>query len=488
MRTIEIDPITRLEGHGKITIFLNDEGAVENCYFQVPELRGFEKFVEGMPVEEVPRIVTRICGVCPAAHHLASGKAVDAVYGVEASPVAKKLREMFYAAHYVHSHIAHFYALAAADFVVGPDADPAQRNILGVVDKVGLEIGREVIQQRAAAQDVQIILSGRSTHPVWTLPGGVSKGINEAQRKEIVSRAEGFVKFAQVSLEIFDNVVLSNKDYVDLVLSDVYELDTYYVGTVDESNHVNFYEGDHRIVDPEGKEFGRYQASEYLEHFAEHVESFSYLKFPYLKKIGWKGLVTGKDSGMYQASPLSRLNAADGMATELAQAQYERMFKTLGGRPVKKLLATHWARLIELLYAAERMLELARDPGVVSDDIRTMPVATPSEGVGIVEAPRGILTHHYKTDAGGLVTEANIIVGTTNNHAPISLAIKRAAQQLIEPGKEVGQGLLNMVEMAFRLFDPCFSCATHTLPGEMPLIVEIRGPEGDLVHSVSRVE
>ncbi len=393
---------------------------------------------------------------------------------------------MFYSAHYVHSHIAHFYALAAADFVVGPDADPAERNILGVVGKVGVEIGGEVIKHRAIAQNIQIAISGRSTHPVWCVPGGVSKGITEEQRLEIIEQAKSCVEFSKFSLKIFNDVVLGNKAYLDLVLSDTYELDSYYIGTVDKNNHVNFYHGDHRVVDQECNEVFRYQDHEYLDYLAEHVEKFTYLKFPYLKKIGWKGMVDGKDSGVYQATPLSRLNAAVGMATPAAHAEYERMFETLGGKPVKKLLATHWARLVELLYAAERLLELAQDPEVASPDVRNLPTETPSEGVGIVEAPRGILTHHYKTDERGIVTAANIIVGTTNNHAPISMAIKNAAEKLIQPGQEIGQGLLNMVEMAFRIYDPCFSCATHTLPGEMPLIVEVRDHNEEVVHRVAR--
>jgi F420-non-reducing hydrogenase large subunit len=417
---------------------------------------------------------------------LASGKAIDAVYKVDPPVTAKKLRELYYSAHFVHSHIAHFYALAAPDFVVGPEADPAKRNILGIVEKVGIPVASDVLKHRAMAQDIQITVGGRSTHPVWTLPGGVSKGISDAQRREIVEKAESCVEFAKFSLKLFENVVLQNKTYLDLVLSDVYELDSYWIGTVDPNNCVNFYHGEHRVVDQNAKEVFRYKDDEYLDFISEHVEQYSYLKFPYLKKIGWKGLAAGPDSGVYQATPLARLNVADGMATPLAQAEYERMFKTLGGKPVKKLLATHWARLIELLFAAERLLELANDPQVAASDIRRVPTAVPEEGVGIVEAPRGILTHHYKTDSKGLITEANLVVGTTNNHAPISLAIKQAAQKLIRPGKEISQGLLNMVEMAFRIYDPCFSCATHSLPGEMPLVVEVHAPDGTVVHKESR--
>ena len=392
------------------------------------------------------------------------------------------MRELYNSAAFVHSHIAHFYALAAPDFVMGPDASPAERNILGIVHKVGIPIAGEVLKHRRLAQDMQIMIGGRSTHPVWTLPGGVSKGITEEQRKEIVEQAKSCVEFGKFSLKLFEDIVLKNTAYLDLILSDTYELDTYWIGTVDEKNHVNFYHGDHRVVDQKGKEVFRYRDHEYLDYISEHVESYSYLKFPYLKKIGWKGFVDGPGSGLYSATPLSRLNAADGMATPLAQAEYERMYSTLGGKPVKKLLVTHWARLVELLYAAERLLELAEDPEIASPNIRTLPTAVPEEGVGIVEAMRGILTHHYKTDKDGLVTEANLIVGTTNNHAPISMSVKRAAQKVIQPGKEIGQGLLNMVEMAFRLYDPCFSCATHSLPGAMPLVVEVKRPDGEVIH------
>jgi F420-non-reducing hydrogenase large subunit len=393
---------------------------------------------------------------------------------------------MYYSAHYVHSHTAHFYALAAPDFVVGPDADPAKRNILGVIEKVGIPVAGEVLKHRRIAQDLQIMIGGRSTHPVWTLPGGVSKGVTQEQRPEIVENARSLVEFAQFSLRLFEDVVLQNKAYLDLVLSDVYELDTYWIGTVDGHNHVNFYHGDHRVVDPQGKEVFRYKDHEYLDYIAERVEKFSYLKFPFLKKVGWQGFTEGTASGVYQATPLSRLNAADGMATPLAQEQYEKMYRTLGGKPVKKLLATHWARLIEMLFAAERLLELAEDPEITSKDYRTIPTAVPEEGVGIVEAPRGILTHHYKTDANGLVTQANIVVGTTNNHAPISLAIKKAAQRLIQPGKQIGQGMLNMIEMAFRIYDPCFSCATHSLPGEMPMEVTVYDAKGAVIFREGR--
>lgn len=486
MRQITIDPITRLEGHGKIEIFLDDEGDVDNVYFQVPELRGFEKFCEGRPVEELSQIVTKICGVCPGCHHMASGKAIDAVFGVEPPPTAKKLRELFYMAHFVHSHIAHFYALAAPDFVVGPTAAKAERNILGVISKVGTTTGTEVIKQRRLAQEIQAMLGGHQTHVVMNMPGGVRKGLTEEQRDDIEKRALGFIDFAQFSLNLFSDVVLDNKEYVDIILNGPYLLNLHSMGLVDENNHVNFYDGKVRVVDTDGKEHCKYDPNDYREYVAERVEPWSYLKFPYLKKIGWKGFTEGSDSGVYHATPLSRLNAADGMATALAQQEYEKMYGVLGGKPVHATLAMHWARLIELLYAAERMYELITDKEITGSELRTPIENTPNEGIGIVEAQRGTLTHHYFTDEKGIVTKANIIVGTTNNNAAICMSLKKAAQGLIKKGIEVNDGILNMIEMAFRAYDPCFSCATHSLPGEMPMIVNIREKDGSLIRSVQR--
>ncbi len=486
MRRVEIDPITRLEGHGKISIFINDDGSVENAYLQIPELRGFEKFVEGLPVEEIPRIMPRICGVCPAAHHMAAGKAVDNVFSVDIPEVAKKLRELYYMAHFIHSHAAHFYALAAPDFVLGPDAPKEQRNVLGLIAKVGLELGGEVVRQRAISQDIQIMVGGRATHPVWNIPGGVTRALSEENAEKVKSLADEQIGFAELSLKLFNDLVLANETYLDLIMGGIFEQVTNYMGLVDENNKVNFYEGQVRMVDVDGKEMFRYSEPDYMDYIAEHVEPWSYLKFPYIKERGWMGFVEGAETSLYQANPLPRFNAADGMATPKAQAEYEKMFEVVGGKPCHKLMVNHWARLIEMLYAAERMQELINDPEITDPNVRVIPSTTPREGVGIVEAPRGTLTHHYWTDENGIVTKANLIVGTTNNNASINMAVKKAAQNLIKPGGEVTEGLLNMVEMAFRLYDPCFSCATHSLPGQMPLTIEIRDLDGEILNEVSR--
>ena len=484
MKTITIDPITRLEGHGKIAIFLNDEGDVENAYLQIPELRGFERFCEGRRAEDMPIITPRICGVCPVAHHFAATKALDAAYGVEPTETAKKLRELMYVGYYIYDHTLHFYFLGGPDFVVGPDAPPAERNIFGVLKRVGLDVGREVIKHRAYGQKITEIIGGKATHPTCGLPGGISKGLNEEERLQIEEMARSSVEFAKFTLGIFDDVVLGNKKYVDLILSDPYQLDTYNMGLVDVNNHVNFYDGDVRVTDQEGEEFDRFQAKEYLDHISEHVEPWTYSKFTYLKKVGWNGLTDGPESGVYRVGPLGRLNAADGMTTPLANAEYKRMFETLGGKPVGSTLAFHWARLVELLYASERALDLSRDPGITKTDLRN-PVKEPGEGVGIVEAARGVLIHHYKLNKEGLVDKANLIVATTNNYADICMSVRDAAKGLIKGG-QVNDGLLNMVEMAFRAYDPCFGCSTHSLPGTAPLVVEIYDSRRNLYRKIER--
>jgi len=492
MERITIDPITRLEGHGKIEIFLNEDGNVKNAYLQIPELRGFEQFSIGRPAEEMPRITNRICGVCPEAHHMAATKALDALFDIEPSSAVKKLRELFYSSFYVTDHTVHFYALGGPDFVLGPDSNPAERNILGVIHKVGVDIGIQVIECRKRNHEVIKMLGGRGVHPVAGLPGGWSKSMTKEEHELILEYAQQNIDFALFSLKIFDDIVLANQAYVDLIVSDAFTHQTYYMGMVDDENQINFYDGLIRVTGPDGKELVKYPAEDYAKHIAERVEPWSYLKFPYLKDVGWKGFVDGPESGVYCATPLSRLNAADGMATPKAQEHFERFYETLGSKktngryaPVHHRLATHWARLIELLYAAERMQELAQDPEITDQNVRPVVTSTPTEGVGCVEAPRGTLTHHYKTDENGILTDVNLVVGTTNNNAPIAMSIKKAAEGLIKNGV-VNEGLLNQVEMAFRNYDPCMSCATHSLPGQMPLEIQILDKDGNLVETLSQ--
>jgi F420-non-reducing hydrogenase large subunit len=485
VRKITIDPITRLEGHGKIEIFLDDEGNCDRAYLQIPELRGFEKFSEGRPAEEMPRITTMICGVCPTAHHMAATKALDDLWKVEPTSAAKKIRELMYNAFQAEDHILHFFFLGGPDFVVGPQAPAAERNVLGVIARAGLEAGKKVIEVRKRLRGILRIIGGKPVMPTCGLPGGVSKQITEEERATIIDAAEYAVDFSQFALKLFDDIVLGNKDYVDLITGDIYKHRTYYMGLVDGNNKVNFYDGVLRVVDPNGKEFAKFKVQQYLDHIREHVEPWTYVRFSYLKKVGWKGFVDGEESGVFRVAPLARLNVSEGMATPLAQEAYDKMYEVLGGKPVHSTLAFHWARLVEALYASERVLELARDPELTSPDIVNLPTRTPKEGIGVVEAPRGTLIHHYQTDDRGILTKVNLIVATQNNSAAINMSVEKAAKSLIKKGN-VPDGILNMIEMAFRAYDPCHACATHSLPGGMPLEVKVYDSKGDLVKKLHR--
>ncbi|HXY20581.1 MAG TPA: Ni/Fe hydrogenase subunit alpha [Gemmatimonadales bacterium] len=484
-RKISIDPITRLEGHGRIEIFLDERGDVSRAFMQVPELRGFEQFAKGRLAEDMPQITSRICGVCPTAHHMAATKALDDLYKVEPPPAGKAIRELVYNAFMAEDHALHFYFLGGPDFVVGPQAPAAERNILGVIAKVGTETGKTVIAMRRRLRELIAIAGGKVIHPVLGLPGGVAKAIKPEEQKQFQVLADDAVKFAQFTLQVFEDVVLKNPEYVKLITSDTFTHRTHYLGLVDDRDRPNFYDGKVKVVSPEGKEVARFAIQQYLDYVAEHVEPWSYMKFCYLKPVGWKGFTEGADSGIYAVAPLARLNVASGMATPLAQQAYEKMYATLGGKPVHHTLGNHWARVIEILYATERMREIANDPVLVDPNVRTLPTAKPSEGVGVVEAPRGTLIHHYKTDERGVITMANLIVATQGNAARMAMGVEKAAKGLIS-GKQVSDGLLNMVEMAFRAYDPCLGCATHSLLGEMPLEVTLRDPDGTIVEVLRR--
>ncbi len=416
---------------------------------------------------------------------MAATKALDDLFHVEPTPAARKIREIFYNLFTLEDHTLHFFFLGGPDFVVGPTAPKAERNILGVIGKVGLEIGGKVIRLRRECRDWMNYIGGKVIHPVLGLPGGVAKQIEEEQRKKIIETADYAVEFTQFAMEIFNDIVLKNEEYVKIVTGDIYKMQSYYMGLVDKDNKVNFYDGDLRVVSPEGKELVKFHPRDYLDHISEHVEPWTYMKFPFLKKVGWKGFTEGVDSGIFRVAPLARLNASDGMATPIAQKEYDRMYEILGGKPVHHTLAFHWARLIESIQAAETIQILANDPEICSKEIRNIPTKTPDEGVGCVEAPRGVLIHHYKTDPRGIIEEANLIVATQNNLSAMTMSISKAAKALIRNG-QVNDGLLNMVEMAFRPYDPCHACGTHCLPGETPLIINIYDGNQKLIQRIKR--
>lgn len=484
-RRISIDPVTRLEGHGRIEIFLDRQGDVERAFFQVPEVRGFEKFAQGRQAEDMPQITSRICGVCPMAHHMASVKALDALFQATPPPAARKVRELVYHAFLVEDHTLHFYFLGGPDFVVGPKAPAAERNILGVIARVGKEAALRVIAMRRHLREVIALAAGKAIHPVFGVPGGISKPLNQEDAAQFRAVAADAVEFAQFTLDFFDKLVLQDSTYLDLVRSETFTHRTYCMGMVNEHNQVDFYDGALRIVAPDGHQWARFEPSEYATHIDEHAEPWTYMKFCHLKEFGWQGLVEGAGGGIYSVAPLARFNASEGMSTPLAMEAWLRFFGTLAGKPVHHTLANHWARLIELLNAAERMRELAQDPEITSPAIRCKELATPREGVGVVEAPRGTLIHHYWSNERGMITKARLLVATQNNAARMAMSVEKAAKGLVKKGY-VDQGLLNLVEMAFRAYDPCLGCATHALPGSMPVQVTVRDHHGTVASMVRR--
>jgi F420-non-reducing hydrogenase large subunit len=483
MKKIEISPMTRLEGHGKISVFLDDNGNVDNAFVQTVEFRGYEKFLAGLPIEEVPRTVSTVCGVCRGVHFTAAVKAADAVYGVEPTPTAQKIRELFLNAHFVEDHCAILYALGFPDFVMGPTSDPAGRNLIGLISAVGAETGRLVLRKRFSAVRIIEILGGKPLHSVAALPGGWSKSISEEERLQMLELSKDLVELGHITLKVFDDVVLKNQGYMDLVLGEAYKAVVNYMATVDENGKCNYYDGTQKIIDLNGTEIDRFKGKEYLDVIAERTLPWSYLKMPYLKSVGWKGVVDGEGTGLYAVGPLARFNVCDGFNTPEAQEHYEKMLSAFGGKkPVHNILAYHWARAIELLNAAERVRQILSDASITNHDVRTQ-LGKPDEGVGIIEAVRGTLIHHYKTDDNGIVTDANLIVATTHNKGPINIAVRRAAKHFIKGGK-INEGIINMVEMAYRPYDICFACATHALPGRMPLEIDVFDKNGAHVKSL----
>lgn len=414
---------------------------------------------------------------------MASLKAADGVYGVEPTETAKKLRELFYAAHYVEDHTEIIYALGLPDFVCGPTASPAERNLVGLIMKVGVDVGRDVLRKRFAAVRIFEMLSGRASHPVAAIPGGWSKRLTEEERKEILKLADECIELGKFTLKAFKDLVLSNPQYVELIKGDVYKVVTNYLGTVDANGKITYYDGTQVFVDTKGNEIGRFKGKEYLNWIAERVLPWSYQKAPYIKTLGWKGLVDGDDTSIYSVGPLARFNVGNGYDTPGAQEAYEEMLSFFGGKPVHNILAYHWARAIELLHCAEKIKVIASDESITDPNVRQELGAPVGEGVGIVEAARGTLIHHYKTDEKGIVTDANIIVATTHNKVSMNIAIKRAAEHFIKDGK-VDEGILNLVEIAYRPYDLCFACSTHTLPGKLPVQIDIYSKDGELIKTL----
>jgi len=477
-QTIVIQPVSRIEGHAKVTIQLDDTGNVQDTRVNVIELRGFEKFCIGRPVEEMPRITPRICGVCPWSHHLASGKACDAVFGVDPPPAAKKLRELANSIAYMEEHILHFYFLAGPDFVMGPDADPSVRNVIGIVGKVP-DVARKVVRVRHMGAKMLEIIAGKSIHPDAVVPGGFSKPLLPAERDQLRKMADECFDLAKFSIAFAKENIFPQ--YLDVVKS-LGIIETGFLGTVKDDGALNLYDGKLRLMSKDGS-YVDFPYHQYTDYISEHVEPWSYVKFPYDKRAGAFSMDLDHPNGIYRVNTLARINVCDYIDTPLAQKELEE-FRQLFGRPAQLTLLYHWARLIELLYNAEHVIRLLDDPEITSVDTRKKVEPRAARGIGCVEAPRGTLIHDYTTDENGMLTNVNLIVATTHNNAPINMSVKQAAKSLIKNGK-YDQGILNRVEMAIRAYDPCLSCATHAFDGTLAVKINIYDHEGRLIDSMA---
>jgi NAD-reducing hydrogenase large subunit len=473
-RKITIEPITRIEGHGRITIHLNEEGKVDHSFFHVDEFRGLEKFTEGRPYFEMPQITQRICGICPVSHHLASAKACDGVARVEPPRPAKLLRELLHMGQFVQSHGMHFFHLAAPDLVLGFDADPAIRNVFGIIG-ANPELALKAVNLRRWGQQIIQRLGGKRVHPNFAVPGGVNAPLSPKDRDEILAEFDTMVGIAKVAVGIGKDWLGSNKELASMFAS----FPSNYMGLVDMEGGLQLYDGEIRVKDAEGNFVAQFKTDHYLSYVAEHVESWSFLKFPYLRKLGWP-------DGTYRVGPLGRLNVADKIGTPLANEELKLFKQINGGKPVEGSLYYHYARLIELVYAIERIAQLLDDPDIMSNDIRTYPTHTqlPGQGVGVIEAPRGTLFHDYGTDENGQLTRVNLIVATGNNNWAMHTASGLVAKAFVD-GTKLTEGMLNRVEAAIRCYDPCLSCATHAI-GKMPLEVTLIAADGTVLDRISR--
>lgn len=472
MQKITIEPVTRIEGHAKITMHMGPKGKVEKAFMHVNEWRGFEKFTEGRPFFEMPQITPRICGICPVSHHLASAKACDQVVGATPPRTAQLLRELMHMGQFIQSHSMHFFELAGPDLLLGFDADPAIRNVVGVI-QANPELALKAVQSRAFGQEIIRKLGGKRVHPTHSIPGGVNAPLSSEDCDDLLSRMDDIMETIKVALTVAKGWFEANRELVDKYAV----FSSGYMGMVDDQGGLQLYDGHIRLIDKNGKILEEFDPRNYLEVIGEHVEDWSYLKFPYYRKMDYP-------AGSYRVGPLARLNVADKITTPMANEEFAQ-FKALGGgRPVEGTLWYHYARLIEDLYAIERAREILLDPEIQSTDLVTESKNITGEGVGCLEAPRGTLFHHYKTDNNGMLTKVNLIVATGHNNWAINKSVEMVAKSFVD-GKKLTEGMLNRVEAAIRAYDPCFSCSTHAL-GAMPMVIELREEDGTLIDRVGR--
>jgi NAD-reducing hydrogenase large subunit len=468
---ITIEPVTRIEGHAKVTIHMNGDGQVDHAYLHINEFRGFEKFCEGRMYFEMPSITPRICGICPVSHHLAAAKAGDALTGATPPRPASLLRELMHMGQIIQSHGMHFFELAGPDLLLGFDADPAVRNVFGLLG-ANPELALKAVRLRKFGQEIIKTLGGRRIHPNFAVPGGVNKVLQRSERDAILDGVDDAIATTQLGLSLM-------RDWAEKNLADIQKFAVFatgYMGMVNPENGLELYDGDIRLIDSQGAELEKYPGSSYLDYIAEHVESWSYLKFPYYKKMGWP-------QGVYRVGPLGRLNVARKIDTPLANAELMRFKALNGGKPVENTLLYHYARLIEALFAVERVRVLLEDPDILSSEILNTRKDYRGEGVGVLEAPRGTLFHHYWADENGCLERVNLIVATGHNNWAMSQAVDSVAKTYIT-GPEVKEGMLNRVEAAVRAYDPCLSCSTHAV-GQMPIEIQVLDAQGNLLQTLT---
>jgi NAD-reducing hydrogenase large subunit len=469
---ITIEPVTRIEGHAKVTINLNEDGKVEHAYFHVNEFRGFEKFCEGRMVFEMPSITPRICGICPVSHHLASAKAGDMVMGCPPPRTASLLRELMHMGQIIQSHGMHFFELAGPDLILGFDADPAIRNVVGLIQAdAGLAL--KAVALRKYGQEIIRMVGGRRIHPNFAVPGGVNNTLLAANRDAILAGIDEMIAITQAGLGIFKGWAAANQEDINKFAV----FPSGYMGLVTPENALELYQGDIRLVGSDGKQLEKFDSNDYLDVIAEHVEDWSYLKFPYYKKMGYP-------DGVYRVGPLGRLNAIDRIDTPLAQQEFKEYRAMNDGKPIENTLHYHYARLIETLFAIEKVQVLLDDPDIMGKDILNTHHNFKGEGVGVIEAPRGTLLHHYIVNENGQVEKVNLIVSTGHNNWAMSEAVDSVAKTYIT-SPDITEGLLNRVEAAIRAHDPCLSCSTHAV-GQMPMVIEINDARGNLVKTLRR--
>ena len=472
-RTIEINPVSRIEGHGKVTIQLDEAGNVADARFNVTQFRGFEKFCEGRVFWEMPVITPRICGICPVSHHLAAAKACDAILGVELTRPAQLLRELLHMGQFIQSHALHFFYLASPDLLLGMDADPARRNVIGLIaENPGLAV--KGVRLRSFGQTIIQKLGGKKVHPNCAVPGGMNTVLSIADRDEFLKQLDWAIADAQAAIGIITDYYEKEKDLVCSCAS----FPTAYLGLVDKHNNLEFYNGRLRLIDRKGAVLeDQFDPSNYLDIIGEHVEDWSYLKFPFYKMMGYP-------DGTYRVGPLARLNVSQGISTPLANTELKNFRKLGTNGIVEGSLYYHYARLIELLYALERTQQLLNDKDICSTDLIVTSNKYNEQGVGVIEAPRGTLFHHYWVDSTGKIRKVNLIVATGHNNAAMNKAVYEAAKTYIKNNK-ITEGILNRVEVAIRCYDPCLSCSTHAL-GQMSLNIRVIGPGGQIIEEITR--